>query len=103
MCHVKEVVSRLKQAGLTFKISKIKFATPELSILSHIVSLTGVSIDPDRTAAMRNYPPPSDIKVIVRYIGMINFFNKFIPDLSQRAAPLNQLRKKGVKFIWSDE
>jgi hypothetical protein len=34
---------------------------------------------------------------------MINFFNKFIPDLSQRAAPLNRLRKKGVKFIWSDE
>jgi hypothetical protein len=64
MFHVKEVIYRLKQAGYTFKISKVSFATPELSFLGHIVSLTGVSIDPDRTAAMRYFPPPSDLKLL---------------------------------------
>jgi hypothetical protein len=56
-----------------------------------------------RTLAIRNFPAPKDSKGVARFIGMVNFFHGFIPDLGRRAAPLNDLRKKGVKFKWGQE
>jgi hypothetical protein len=94
--HIREVLSRLKEAGLTVRPSKVRFATTQLSFLGHIVSHNGVSIDSGRTSAIRDFPPPSDVKGTARFFGMVNFFNKFIPNVAHRAASLNHLRKKGV-------
>jgi hypothetical protein len=101
--HIREVLSRLKEAGLTVKPSQVRFATTQLSFLGHIVSHNGVSIDPYRTSAIRDFSPSSDVNGIARFIGTVNFFNKFIPNLAHRAASLNHLRKKGVKCVWADE
>jgi hypothetical protein len=72
--HLREVFTRLRKAGLTVNPAKVKFATPQLSFLGHIVSPSGVSVDPSRTEAIRNFPPPRDVKGIARFIGMVNFF-----------------------------
>ena len=101
--HLHEVFSRLRQAGLTVNPNKVKFATPRLSFLGHIVSPEGITVDPSRTEAIKNFPPPRDVKGIARFIGMVNFFHKFIPHFAERAAPLNMLRKKGEKFAWGTE
>jgi hypothetical protein len=58
-----------------------------------------VSVDPERTNAIRNFPPPSDVKGVARFIGMVNFFHKFIPKFAESAAPLNLVRKKDVQFV----
>ena len=60
-----------------------------------------VSIDTERTRAIREFLPPRDAKGIARFLGMINYFHKYIPHLAEIAAPLNTLRKKGVKFEWN--
>jgi hypothetical protein len=52
---------------------------------------------------IRNFPAPKGAKGVARFIGMVNFFDKFIPDLARRAAPLNDLRKKGVRFKWGQD
>ena len=101
--HLREVFKRLSEAGLTLKLSKVKFARPHLSFLGHVVSPNGVSIDHSRTQAISDFPVPSGPKAIARFVGMVNFFHKFIPNLAHVAAPLNYLRKKGVKFSWGLE
>jgi hypothetical protein len=101
--HVKIVLERLRAAGLTVKPEKVMFATKEISFLGHIVSTNGVGIDPQRTRAIRAFTPPKDAKGISRFVGMVNFYHKFIPNLAEVAAPLNLLRKKGVKFKWDAE
>lgn len=100
--HLKEVFRRLREAGLTVNPEKVHLAVEKLSFLGHIVTEKGVSIDPSRTCAIRDFPPPKDCKGIARFLGMVNFFNKFIPNLAKIAAPLNQLRKKGEKFVWNE-
>jgi hypothetical protein len=60
-------------------------------------------IDPDRTRNITSFPPPRDVKGIARFVGMVNFFAKFIPHLAERAGPLNALRKKNVKFVWGPD
>lgn len=102
--HLREVLSRLRQAGLTVNPEKVNFATSKFSFLGHIVSSDGnVSIDQERTRAIREFLPPCDAKGIARFLGMINYFHKYIPRLADVAAPLNALRKKGVKFRWTPE
>jgi hypothetical protein len=81
----------------------VKFTSRHLSFLGHLVSPAGVTVDPARTLAIRNFPARKDAKGVARFIGMVNFFHKFIPDLAHRAAPLNDFRKKGVKFKWGQE
>ena len=103
MLHLREVFSRLRNANLTINPSKVVFASSKLSFLGHIVSSEGIQIDPERTASVLQFPPPKDAKGIARFIGMANFFNKFIPNFADIAAPLNILRKKGIKFIWGQE
>ena len=102
--HLREVLSRLKKAGLTVNPSKVNFAVKQFSFLGHIVSADGkVSIDPERTRAIREFLPPRDTKGIARFLGMINYFHKYIPHLADIAAPLNALRKKGAKFEWTPQ
>jgi hypothetical protein len=71
-----------------------------LSFLDHIVSPSGVSVDPGRTEAIRNFPSTRDVKGIARFIGMVIFFHKFIPRFAEWAGPLNLLRNKGVQIFW---
>jgi hypothetical protein len=98
--RVRLVLERLRGAGLTVKPNKVVLVTQEISFLGHRVSAEGVRIDPDRTKAIRNFPVPTDVKGISRFVGMVNFYHKFILHLAEIAAPLNSLRKNGAKFVW---
>ena len=85
------------------KALKVRFATPHLSFLGHIVSPNGVAVDGTRTQAISSFSPPTSPKAIARFMGMVNFSQRFIPNLAYIAAPLNQLTKKGVKFCWGSD
>jgi hypothetical protein len=95
--HLREAFERLRRAGLTVRPDKIVFATQEIVFLGHKVSPAGVNIDPDRTRAIRDFPP-KDVSGVSRFIGMANFYHKFIPNFAAVAAPLNRLRRKGESF-----
>jgi hypothetical protein len=81
----------------------VVFATHEISFLGYLVSPAEVSIDSERTRAIREFPTPRDTRGIRRFIGMVDFYHKFIPRLVDVAAPLNFVRKKGVKFAWGQK
>lgn len=100
--HLKQVVTRLREAGLTVKPGKVTLAKSEISFLGHIVSEKGVRIDQTRTSSIHKFPRPRSKKEIARFIGMCNFFRKYVQNFAGLAAPLNQLRKKGEKFEWGE-
>jgi len=91
--HIRLVLDHLRQAGLTVKPQKVVFATQEI-FLGHLVSPGCVCIDPERTTPIREFPIPQDAKGLAHFIGMVNFYHKFIPCFADVAAPLNALRKK---------
>jgi hypothetical protein len=98
--HLNEVFSRLRGAGLTVNPSKVTFAVQEISFLGHCVSSAGITIDAERTRAIVEFPPLRVVRGLALFIGMVNFYHKFIPRVADIAAPLNSLRKKGAKFEW---
>ena len=65
--HIRLVLERLRQAGLTVKPQKVVFATHEISFLGHVVSPGCVRIDPERTKRIRDFPVPRDVRGICSF------------------------------------
>ena len=101
--HIRLVIDGLRQAGLTVKPQKVEFATPEISFLGHLVSPGCIRIDPERTRPIREFPIPQDTEGLARFIAMVNFKHKFISRCADVPAPLNALRKNGMRFVWGQE
>ena len=75
----------------------------ELTFVGDILSSEGIRPDPRKVSAIENMPQPQCKKDIQRFNGMINYMGKFIPNLSERMAPLRQLTEKKTEWEWSHE
>ena len=101
--HVDEVLRRLGTGKLTVNPDKARFGVKQINFLRYLVTEDGIYMVPDRTRAIREFSQPKDTKGVARFIGMVNYFSKFIPKFSEIAAALNKLRKNGEKFSWGKE
>jgi hypothetical protein len=100
--HLKEIFARLAKAGFTLNRDKLHLAQQEVSFLGHSVSARGIKVLPERIEAIRNFPPPKNLKAVRRFLGMAGFYARFIYHFSQIAEPLHALKSKNVKFSWGD-
>ena len=103
LTDLQEVFQSLRDAGLKLKPSKCHFAKNEVKYLGHIVSAEGIAPCPEKCDAVRNFPTPHDVKSLRSFLGLANYYRKFVKGFSQIAAPLNRLLQKGVIFMWSEE
>lgn len=100
---LKEVFTRLKEAGLTLQKEKCMFCRDELKFLGYIVNRSGLNVDPEKISAIVNIPTPKNAKEVRRIVGMMSWYRKFVPNFSCLINPLTNLTKKGKKFVWSSE
>ena len=100
--HLEEVFKRLKDANLKLKPSKCYFARTELDFLGHVVSGDGVRPNPKMVAAVQEFPVPKTVKQIRSFLGLSNYYRRFVKDYAKLASPLHKLTWKGEKFVWSD-
>lgn len=100
---LREVAERLKRANLSVNMEKSKFCLQELPYLGYILSSQGLRPNPERVEAIINYERPSSIRSLRRFLGMANYYRRFIPFFSEYTAPLTDLLRKKPKSIrWND-
>src|SRR5438552_347183 len=85
------VFSRLRQAGLKIKPDKCHLFQQSIKFLGHMVSEAGISTDPDKIEAVKNWPKPTKPKDVHSFLGLANYYRKFIKNFSGIAQPLYQL------------
>ena len=96
------VFERLAQAGLTLKLSKCTFCQKEVRYLGHIVGSGGIRPDPQKVSCVLSYPAPKNLKELQAFLGLANYYRRFIAHYSKIAAPLYQLTRKTAKvFVWT--
>ena len=103
LADLRKVFERLRKAKLKIKPSKCKFGCSEIKFLGFIVSQEGIKVCQSRSETIKNYPRPKNAKAIQRFIGLSNYYRKFIKDFSSIASPLTQLTRKTVPFVWTNE
>ena len=99
--HLSQVFSRLRKVGLKLHPSKCQFAFPEVPYLGHIISAKGISPNPDKVRAVRDYPVPTNVRAIREFLGIAGYYRRFIPNFAKVAQPLYHLIKKDVQYMWS--
>uniref|UniRef100_A0A8C4RHI8 Gypsy retrotransposon integrase-like protein 1 n=1 Tax=Erpetoichthys calabaricus TaxID=27687 RepID=A0A8C4RHI8_ERPCA len=101
--RLKKVLDATRTANLKLNKGKCLVGVQELTFLGDILSSEGVKPDKSKVSAIENMPRPQCKKDIQRFIGMVNYQAKFIPNLSNILAPLRQLTEKNVEWTWNYE
>lgn len=99
--NLNEIFSRFTRNGLRCKREKCRFGAESIEYLGHVISSAGIQPSEKRLDAIKLMPRPTNVKEVEAFIGKINYYNKFVPNFSTKAAPLNELRRKDVKFTWA--
>ena len=68
--HIEEVFKRLKQAGPKLRPNKCTFSQRQIKYLGHIISSDGIMPDPEKVAAVREYPVPKSLKDLRAFLGL---------------------------------
>ena len=94
------VLTRIEAAGATLNRDKCEFGKSKLKFLGHLIDEKGIQADPDKTAAIRDMQPPSNVPELRRFMGMANQLGKFSPNLADLTQPLRELLSKNHMWLW---
>ncbi|NCU37062.1 hypothetical protein EOM75_13760, partial [Candidatus Falkowbacteria bacterium] len=108
--HLDEVLSLLRKHKFYAKRSKCDFNRPELKFLGHIVGREGIKVDEAKVAVVEKWPVPTDVQQLRAFLGLANYFRRFIQGFSSMVAPLTDLTKglesskskKSITSMWGD-
>ena len=101
--HVRLVLQKLQDAQLSLKIEKCEFDVTTVNFLGFIVSTDGISMDQEKIKSIKDWTPCRSVHDIQVFLGLTNFYRRFIKDYSKICNPLTLLLKKDVKFQWSPQ
>ena len=100
LSNLKLIFDRIRQHKLTLKAKKCVLFRKEVEFLGHMVTAQGVQTSPAKVEAVKTWPIPSNGAEIRSFLGFASYYRKFIPYFSSISAPLTNLTRKKVKFIW---
>lgn len=98
--HLEIVLKRLREEKLYGKLSKCEFAVNKVEYLGHLISDSGVSVDQQKVQAVRDWPRPKNKRDVQSFLGLVNYYRRFISHCSGIAKPLTDLTKN-VPFQWN--
>ena len=87
------------------KLNKTKFQIKKklIAYLGYILTSQGLQPDPKKVQEVRDMTPPQDKEALQRFLGMLTYLSKFIPNFSHIASPLRALLEKDTKWEWDNE
>ena len=74
----------------------------KVAFLGHVISEEGVRVDPQKIEAIVNSKPPTNVSKVHSFLGLTDYYRKFVEGFSKIETPLTNLLKKDQKFEWSD-
>ena len=101
LAHIREVFKKLCSAKLSMKLSKCHFFSKEIQYLGHILSTTGIHPLPSKIQAIQQMQPPNTPQQVQSFLGLVQFYRKFIKNFAKIAKLLTLLTRQQIKFDWT--
>ena len=100
--HLRQVLELLRQHKLYGKASKCEFFKESIEFLGHVISAEGIAVDPNKIQVIKEWPTPRHVKDIQAFLGLCNYYWRFVENYSKTATPLSDLTHKDKPFLWTE-
>ena len=100
--NLAEVFARLERHGIRMKKGKCYFMRNSVEYLGHRIDATGLHALPDKLEAIQNTPEPTNVPELRSFLGLLNYYGRFIPNLSTIIHPLNSLLQHNARWQWAE-
>lgn len=94
-------MNKLKECGLTLRKEKCEIGKKQVEFLGFVVGKNGISISDKKTIAISSITVPSNQSELRAFLGMVNYYSKFIRNYSSIVEPLYKLLRKDHTWSWS--
>ncbi|KAF5471872.1 hypothetical protein F2P56_008636, partial [Juglans regia] len=101
--HLRMTFMVLREKKLYAKFKKCKFWLQEIAFLGQVVLGKGISVDPAKIEALVKWAKPSNVNEVQSFLGLADYYRRFIKWCSSIAAVMTKLTKKNEKFLWTNE
>ena len=101
--NLNAVLHRLEEHGLRLRKDKCTFMEPTVTYLGHMIDSQGIHPTDEKTKAIQEAATPCNVSELRSYIGLLNYYHKFLPNLSTLLAPLYELLNKNIPWKWGNE
>jgi hypothetical protein len=68
--------------------------------MGHVISSEGIVVDPGKVRNVLNWKPPTSVTQVRSFLGLVDYYRRFIPNFSKISKPITELLKKGNKYVW---
>ena len=102
--HLRLVLQRLHDHGIVINVSKSVFGVSSVEFLGYLVDASGIRPLESKTEVIRNFPQPASQRKLREFLGLVNFYRRFIPNGATILHPLNRLLSKSTPntLTWTD-
>jgi hypothetical protein len=100
---VNRILKKLQDNDLFCKPEKCKFEKDKVDFLGLVISKNSMEMDPKKVEGVTQWPAPKTVKHIQAFLGLANFYRRFIKDFAKIVRPLTTLTCKGVQWKWTEE
>ena len=101
--HLDEVLKRLSEAGLRLRLDKCTFQQPQVDWVGHRIDEHGLRPIQDKIETVVQAPRPTNVSELKSFLGMVNYYAKFLPNVSTTLEPLHMLLRTENPWIWETE
>ena len=98
--RLEQVLLRCREKNLKLNPKELRLKTKQVEYIGHVLTENGLQPDPKKVDAVINFSAPVDKQELQRFLGMINYLGKFVPNMSKLNEPLRRLLEKDVEFKW---
>nr|XP_033508465.1 uncharacterized protein LOC117273398 [Nicotiana tomentosiformis] len=102
MKHLRKVFQVLRDNGLYIKREKFKFAQSKVHFLGHVIRNGELCMDEAKVRAIQEWEAPIKVTELRSFLGLVNYYRRFICGYSAKAAPLTELLKKNKPWVWTE-
>ena len=99
--NLEVVLSKLSEVGLKLKQQKCIFLAPEVEYLGYTITKEGIKLSASKVQAIQEAKTPTCLTELRAFLGMLNYYAKFLPNLSTLLAPLYKLLQKNTTWQWN--